>query len=71
MPAIPTMSWRTSSSSSVPVARQLDDDLAVIAGVGQCLLIAGHAGGKDRFPERLANLAKRLSGEDTAVFKYQ
>jgi hypothetical protein len=24
MPAIPTMCWRTSSSSSVPVARQLD-----------------------------------------------
>ena len=46
-------------------------DLAVIAGIGQRLLIAGHAGGEHGFAERLADLAERRPGEDAAVFEHQ
>ena len=46
-------------------------DLAVIAGVGQRLLVPGHAGGKDRFAKRLADRTERRSGECPAVFEDQ
>ena len=48
-----------------------DHDLAVIAGVGQRLLVAGHAGGEHRLAERLADRAERRAGEDPAVLEDQ
>ncbi len=46
-------------------------DLPVITGIGQRLLVAGHAGAEHGFAQRLANFAERRSGEDAAVFEYQ
>jgi hypothetical protein len=65
------LSPRLSASGVADLRRGGHHDLAVIAGIGQRLLIARHAGGEDGFPERLAHLAERLPGEDAAVFKYQ
>ena len=48
-----------------------DHDLAVIAGVGQRLLVARHAGGEHRLAERLADRAERCAGEDPAVLEDQ
>jgi hypothetical protein len=45
------------------------DDLAVVAGIGQCLLIAGHAGGEDRFAEGLPLGAKGVTGERPPVLE--
>ena len=38
-------------------------DLAVIAGVGESLLVPGHAGGKDGLAQRLADRTERRPGE--------
>ncbi|CFE48151.1 Uncharacterised protein [Mycobacterium tuberculosis] len=46
-------------------------DLTVIAGIGQRLLITGHAGGKHGLPERLSGRAERPAGEHPAVFEDQ
>ena len=48
-----------------------DHDLAVIAGVGQRLLVARHAGGEHRLTERLADRAECGAGEDAAVIEDQ
>ena len=46
-------------------------DLPVIAGVGQRLLVSGHAGGKDCLAEGLADRAERRPGEGAAVIENQ
>ena len=48
-----------------------DHDLAVIARVGQRLLVARHAGGEHRLAKRLADGAERGAGEDPAVVEDQ
>ena len=45
----------------------LGDDLAVVAGVGQRLLKAHHAGGKDDLAHGDALSAHRLAGKDHAI----
>src|SRR4051812_7852979 len=51
------------------VRRGLDDHLTVVRRVGQCLLVAGHPGVEDRFPERLALGAVRLPAKRPAVLE--
>ena len=46
-------------------------DLAVIARVGQRLLVPGHAGGKDCLAQGLADRAERRPGEGPAVLEDQ
>ena len=46
-------------------------DLPVVAGVGERLLVAGHAGGEHRLAERLPDGAERGAGEDPAVLEHQ
>ena len=46
-----------------------DDDLAVIAGIGEGLLIAGHPGGEHRLAERLADRTERRPGVDAPVLE--
>ena len=45
------------------------DDLAVVAGVGQRLLVAGHAGGEDRLAEGLALGSERLTAKGATVLE--
>ena len=47
------------------------DDLAVVAGVGQRLLVAGHAGGEDRLAEGLALGSERLTAKGAPVLEDQ
>ncbi len=44
-------------------------DLAVVARVGEGLLVAGHAGGEDRLAERLAGGPEGLAAERPAVLQ--
>ena len=48
-----------------------DDDLAVVAGVGQRLLVAGHAGGEDRLADRRPDRAVGLAPERPAVLEHE
>src|SRR5690606_26721800 len=49
--------------------RGLHHDLAVVAGVGEGLLVAGHAGGEHRLAEPLAAGAVGLAAEDPSVLE--
>ena len=46
-----------------------DDDLAVVRGVGEGLLVAGHAGGEHRFAEGLPHGPVGAAAEDAAVLQ--
>ena len=46
-----------------------DDDLAVVGGVGQRLLVAGHAGGEDGLAEGLPHRAVGAAAEGAAVLQ--
>ena len=48
-----------------------DHDLAVVTGVGQGLLVAGHTGGEDRLAERLAGCAEGHPAEGPSIFENQ
>ncbi len=53
------------------VRRGRDDHLAVIAGVGERLLVAGHAGGEHRLTERLSAGSEGDSAEGSTIFENQ
>src|SRR5690606_19456463 len=47
------------------------DDLPRVAGVGEGLLVARHAGGEDGLTEGTASRAVRAAGEPAAVLEYE
>ncbi len=51
--------------------RGRDDDLAVVAGVGERLLVAGHRGAEHRLAQALPGGAVALAAEDPAVLEHQ
>lgn len=53
------------------VRRSLHHELAGVGGIGDGLLVTGHAGGEDRFAERGALGAVAPAAENTAVFQHQ
>ena len=60
-----------SQSIATDVRRGHDDDLLVVAGVGQRLLVAGHAGGEDRLAGRGADRAVGAALERAPVLQHQ
>ena len=53
------------------VRRSLDYQLARVGGVGDGLLVTGHAGGEHRFTERSSLRAIAAAAEHAAVFEHQ
>ena len=50
---------------------RLQHDLAAVAGVGECLDVAVHAGGEHQFANRVARCAESEARKDLAVFEYE
>ena len=48
-----------------------DDDLAVVAGIGERFLVAGHSGAEHRFAQGLSNRTEGGSAEHPSVFEDQ